>query len=70
MEKIYVIEKWINVVEDQYSYVDARAVKAALTREGAESWVRAHDENLGKELHELYANHPWVKYIIREVEMV
>ena len=67
MKKIYVIEKWDNIVEDQYSYVDARAVKAALTREEAESWVRAHDENLEKELA---ANDPWVKYIVREVEMV
>jgi len=48
MKKIYVVEEWVNVVEDRYSYVDARAVKAALTREEAESWVRAHDENLGK----------------------
>ena len=67
MKRIYVIEEWINVVEDQYSYVDARAVKAALTREEAESWVRAHDENGGKDLA---ANDPWVKYIVREVEMV
>lgn len=67
MKKIYVVEEWVNVVEDQYSYVDTRAVKAALTREEAESWVRAHDENLGKELA---ANDPWVKYIVREVEMV
>lgn len=67
MKKIYVIEEWENVVEDQYSYVDARAVKAALTREEAESWVRAHDENEGKYL---YANHPWVKYVVREVEML
>lgn len=67
MKKIYVIEEWENVVEDQYSYVDARAVKAALTREEAESWVRAHDENEG---NYLYANHPWVKYVVREVEML
>lgn len=67
MKKIYVIEEWTNIVEDQHSYVDAIAVKATLTREGAESWVRAHDENLGKDLA---ANDPWVKYIVREVEMV
>ena len=24
MKKIYVVEEWVNVVEDQYSYIDAR----------------------------------------------
>ena len=67
MKKIYVIQRNENVVEYEHSHVETEAVASALTRAEAESWVRAHDENAGKEL---YANDPWVRYTIKEVEMV
>ena len=67
MKKIYVIQRHENVVEYDYSYVWTQAVGAAQPRAEAEAWVRAHDENYGKEL---YANHEWVTYNVREVEML
>ena len=65
--KIYVILQHQNVVESECSHVETEAVASALTRVEAESWVRAHDENEGKEL---YGNDPWVTYTVKEVEMV
>lgn len=67
MTKIYVVQRHENVVEHSGSHVETEAVASALTRAEAESWVRAHDENGGKEL---YGNDTWVMYTVKEVEMV